>query len=206
MMTRMKDLRQDDTVSKNQDGFTLVELLVSIALLAVLSTLLLSAIRPTVSALLDGTKEIDRNTELVGAQDMVSKYLKSAVNLSHHPHFQSNASGLLGTKDRVEFFAHLPEFVGGDITKFELSFRQEHVGQLVLSTLIPRREETESFVLLENVDAMEISYFGSPDNTGDEARWYTEWEESDYLPRLIRVDLECDVCASAILQVAMVSN
>ncbi len=173
-----------------QDGFTLVELLISLALLAVLSAFALNA--------LTFVKRIDRaEQELTdnSASESSFRYLRQAIGDTRVV-FQAGSDGssfikFAGGSDRLSLVT-----VSSDATEtgglYELSFVVDEKRQLVSQRQIYRPNEDSGDVsvvpLISDVSNVSFRYFGNP-SLGGTGAWLELWERPDALPFLIEVSI-----------------
>jgi general secretion pathway protein J len=184
-----------------EHGFTLLELLAAITLLGLLMAALFGGLRlgtrvwQTADARLEGSMR----TQVV--QDFIRQRLAETLPLEMGPLELADAAVaepvFVGTVEAVRFASLLPEHLGAGVYLMELALAEagdaDATGDLVLRWRPfepddPTAEEVEpeGRVLLENIEALELSYFGS----GDSAQppdWWQAWEGQPELPRLIRL-------------------
>ncbi len=167
-------------------GFTLLELLVALTLLAMLSLVLFGGFR-------FGTRAWDRSesataggNEIRRAQDAIASTLSRAYPEMQtadpaHPHIffggEANAVTFLGP-DRAQ---------DGAMSIYTLARQGEALTMTTTPELArdPRRQ-TVNRKLLDHVAAFDLAYFGVG-KVGDPPRWFTRWHDPARLPRLVRI-------------------
>jgi general secretion pathway protein J len=174
-------------VNENEDGFTLLEMLVSMTLLALLSVALLSAIRSgtqiwRVSEEVAAGSNRIRNAQSLIASEIAAAYPETvATAADNHVDFDGKADGLsFLTADR-----NLP----GALTRVTLSVDDES-GNLLLSRTLelsnPTDRDAASQVLLHGVKSLDISYLGQGSDKAA-ADWEDTWQNRPTPPQLIRI-------------------
>lgn len=159
-------------------GFTLLELMVALLLLAVMTPLLLGGLRL-------GTRTADAVEERTrAAQDLhlAGGFLARQIE-------QAQAAGFAGGPHALRFVAPLPAHLGaGGMYAFAVGLAPGAQGRdLVLSYELYQDERWERFgavtaqraVLARGLSAASFEYYG--------AGWASHWERSDELPRLVRL-------------------
>jgi general secretion pathway protein J len=186
-----------------EHGFTLLELLVAITLLGLLMTALFGGLRlgARVWETADARLDASMTTEVV--QDFIRQRLTEMLPLETMPLDLAEAAAsepvFVGTAEAVRFASALPENLGAGIHVMELALaaggHADGTGNLVLRwrPLEPDERSAEEVqpeerVLIENVEALELSYFG-PIDPAQPADWWQAWEGRAELPRLIRLRL-----------------
>jgi prepilin-type N-terminal cleavage/methylation domain-containing protein len=183
--------------SHGEDGFTLVELLVSLALLVIMLTLISGAMRFGGRAW-EVSAQVDRGQTVATFRTLLGQRLSESL-----PLVSSDEKGLLrlafhGASDELNFLSPLPSRDGMAAGLFSVTLR-----------LVPMRDGGRSLsldfrpvesanaatvldghrpVLVAGVAGLAISYYGAPKNIGA-PRWLDEWQEQDALPRLVAVDV-----------------
>jgi general secretion pathway protein J len=172
-------------------GFTLLELLIAVTLLAALTALLFGGVRAGV----DGAARLDRRLEAVDdlriAQTVLRRLLTAAQPLAQVPGGRLIAFD--GRGDGIDFIAALPPALGGGLAQLRL--RLDKTGRLELLRA-PLGKDGAGFdfatadtsLLLDKAKEITLDYFG-PDSTGKPA-WFKSWREVDALPTLVRLRVD----------------
>lgn len=179
---------------RREAGFTLLELLVALTLLALIVALLFGGMRFGTRAWEAANERIDRSSEL----QVVQSFIRSQLGQAHPVALSGDRSKIAfqGTPEGVTFAAPMPAHLslGGF---YLLSFHAEDGAKgrrLVLSWRLfdPKDEELasgepeETTVLIDRISEVEFSYFGSSDPE-DEPEWRDRWEGEESLPSLVRL-------------------
>ncbi len=184
---------------RRQAGFTLVELLVAMTLLAFLSITLFGGLRfgaRSWEAVVDSSAERDH---IASTQTFLRDRLGQLTLPGPARSRQSGGDGRLdGGPERVEFTAPwLSALSLGGLYRFTLWHEEAGDGRLMLSWQ-PAEADPDALeelgdlagerILLDGVAEFSLSYYGAPDEDA-ESEWLDRWESPGAPPRLVRVDL-----------------
>jgi general secretion pathway protein J len=167
-------------------GFTLLELLIAMTLLALLSLVLFGAFR-------FGTRSWDRaetstanGNEIRRAQDAIAATLSRA-----YPEMQTadpaNPHIFFGGEAGAVTFLGPDRNSPGMLDVVTLGRQGDEIALTMTPELArdPRRQ-TVRRRLLDHVSAFELSYFGA-DKPDDPPSWRTRWHNAARLPQLVRI-------------------
>jgi general secretion pathway protein J len=174
-------------------GFTLVEVLVALVVLALTGTLVLDGLRLGARSARAAEERARRAHDFAVAASFVKRGIERARRFS-------------GERDSVRFVAPLPAHLGegglysftvvlerdGDASQLLLTFdlreKKEHGHDDPENPLRHARSGRQSIALLRGIGAAEFAYLGVA-APGAQAQWQPRWEEEAGLPRLVRVRL-----------------
>ncbi len=177
----------------NQDGFTLLELMIGLVLMGLLLLLLFGAFRLGSR----GWDAVEADLAESTTQSVLSGVLRNAIEQAAPVHFKTQ-DGLIpafvGESGAVHYVGRLPgrERVPGlhmlALTRVEdrlelrwLPFGGQAEDFSALSDVEPR-------VLLDGVTAFELAYL-QPGSEGAAASWLGEWSSLEAFPAMVRVSL-----------------
>jgi general secretion pathway protein J len=182
--------------ARTSAGFTLVELLVGLSLLALISVLLFGGFRFGLRAWEVGTARIDSGNEIELAQNLLRRQLAEAQPVRVGVEIESAPVLLRGSTSALIFVSPLPAHRGiGGAHLFALGIGDGASGKkLTLRWRLFRAgdpgdaafDPKDASTLLTGIETIELSYFGRP-ATGGPRRWNDRWEEQPDLPELIRL-------------------
>lgn len=186
-----------------QSGFTLVELLVAMALLGMISVLLFGGIRFGARSWEAGHERLEQINEIEVAQAVLRRLLGKAREVTLFDANRSrDAVPFFGRRDEVFFAAPLPAHRGiGGAYGFALQVSRQAGGeQLTLAWRLQRPETppsaSEDFedqtVLMSDVRDVTFAYYGAAEE-GRTPDWMDTWDGTNGLPQLVRVSVEFDL-------------
>lgn len=184
--------------SRYAHGFTLLETLAAMALLALLLVGVYSGIRTASHSVRSGTAAVERLDAVRSAQQFLRNELAQAMTqqLGRNPD-NDEAIFFRGEPDTMSFVAPLPGYLGKlgpQVQTLELVDNGKGGQRLqVRFALLPPSGEPlkpgPPQVLLEDVRDAAFHYRGV-DERGRAGPWRNDWRQGDRLPQLVRIDLK----------------
>jgi general secretion pathway protein J len=173
-------------------GFTLLELLVAIVLMALLTTILLAAFRFEARQLDRQATRLSQSAEVPVAYSFLKAHLADA-----RPLLPVNSRGTSiafdGSSTGISFLGTAPESAPqGGLYLFTINVVAAHLraSWQRFEGLLPAADEgAGEAVLLDRVRRARVSYFGSSE-PGANPQWHGEWRDLPYLPALVRLELD----------------
>lgn len=180
------------TKRKRQSGFTLLELVVAMALMGLVLVMLYSGLRMG----LNSTDGGERRAEVAQRQRSVEEFLRrqlvQSMTVYRINDRQEKAVAFFGRSNDIEFVAPMLTQLGqGGLYWLRISVAN---GQLIVRfrPYLPKDSggaERES-VLLNGVSALEWAYFGAErDHDAEPPRWRSDWSSIERRPSLVRLNL-----------------
>jgi general secretion pathway protein J len=178
-------------------GFTLLELLVAVSLLALLSVLLFGGLRIGLRSANAVDRRVDHTAQIAQAYDFMQNVLADARPLPIAADTLQSPIDFSGEPDRLSFVAVPPDDVGlggfqlfrvaldgrGDDRRLVVSWQQiKRAGAATEPAML------QPSVLLDGVSSVDFAYFGMADPNRP-PEWLNHWTDRLALPQLVRVRL-----------------
>jgi general secretion pathway protein J len=184
----------DDTLLPDQTGFTLLEMLVAVTLLAIFAVALAGALRFGIRA----EDHVSGTVFTEGRFARAESFLRERIGHAEPIWIPSTGRGHVafrGDQTSMEFWAPTPQSLGGiGFIQYKLTTGQSTRALRLLSQVVQqatdgRAEPLASTVLLDDVSELHFSYFGRMDK-GEGSTWQQAWIDRTTLPQLIAVQAQ----------------
>jgi general secretion pathway protein J len=181
---------------KRACGFTLIEVLVAVLLLALLLAGAWGGIHTATHAIASGDAAIERVNRLRVTQEFLRRQLSHTMPLSFGQDKKSGMGYIFqGEKDFMRFIAPMPGYLskgGPYVQTLELSR-----GELVFTDLMLNGFDLDKLdagdlkpvLLLDGIADGHFEYRGL-DDQGELDKWTDTWDDPSKLPVMVRIDLE----------------
>ena len=182
-------------------GFTLLELVVALTLLAVMASVLYGALGFAGRSWEGG----ETKAEATAGMRLSHGFLRTQLESQHPLRMRKVVEFPLlfgGTRDELRFAAPLPARIsGGGIWYYRVAVVSENDrGRLVLERVlpdvdaaaVPEFDKAERSILADGIKELRIGYFGYDAGAARNASmptWRERWDDRNRLPLLIRVDV-----------------
>lgn len=181
------------TAWRRNAGFTLIEVLIGTTVLAIVMTLLTSALFTMTRSARAGEARMEEIDSDRLAYAFLRRLLRNAVPLTERDIREEHAL-FEGRADRLRFVGHLPIAEGGGLQFIEIATANgaldlRYRGAWPEAPFTDSDGEWASRPLLPDVRRSRWRYFGARDDDSP-ARWSDEWRKHDRLPELVRIELE----------------
>jgi general secretion pathway protein J len=185
---------------KHARGFTLLELVVALTLLAVMASILYGALGYAGRSWEGG----EAKTEATAGMRLSHGFLRAQLESQHPMRMRKMPDHPLlfnGTRDELRFAAALPARVsGGGIWYYRLRVAGENdQSRLVLerslpdvdAAALPEFDKSERSILAEDVKELRVGYFGYDTAAARTTTptWRERWDDPHRLPVMIRIDV-----------------
>jgi general secretion pathway protein J len=173
-------------MKRGDDGFTLLELMIAMALLGLLAMSLAGGMRFGLQAWNRLDRGIDRGEPIALAQNLLRREIEQAVAWPA----EATALAFTGGQGRLQFLAALPDRAGAPgVNAITIALEPDASGtRLVLSWVAPQPGLGGRKVLLEGIASGGFAYYGSIDPAAA-PDWQQSWDKAAALPRLIALRL-----------------
>lgn len=187
-------------MTRHARGFTLVEVLMAIMLLALLSAGAWAAIRTATRAVERGEALVDRTNKVRVSQELLRRQISQALPIvveTDGPTGQP--THFIGERDRMRWVSAMPGYLGrGGPYVQEIALERGDNGYALRfrHALANGWDSREGFpetpgpvTLIERIDDVRIEYRGL-DDQGKLGEWEDEWTDPGPMPLLVRVRVE----------------
>lgn len=183
-----------------QAGFTLIEVLLAIALVAIIMAMAYGGFRASVRASYSGEALIEETNRLRVVQQFVRRQLMQARSLVIEQAEGEDPVRFQGDRDHVRFVAPMPGYLsyGGDyVQQFSLERGDEGLELVYYYAMLNGYEPgdleyvSDGIVLIDGLAAGEFIFLDQDPELG-EVFWTDFWEETVRLPLAVGVLLDID--------------
>jgi general secretion pathway protein J len=182
-----------ESIADDEAGFTLVELLVALALFSLLVTLLIDNVGFGLRVWRHGGAHAEHLQKDMIAQDLVRRMIGNIYPMLVGNGDTQPKIDFEGTSDAISFLGNAPMVVsGGGRYRFKLFIeRTPDRADMIISATPELANPQAPFsatrtLLLSDIGMAEFSYFGEGVKERRE-RWQDSWSERSDLPRLVRI-------------------
>ncbi len=175
---------------RNNLGFTLLELMISIAIVGIMVSILVAVLRLGFRSIEAGEKKIESLERVRASVNLIDAQIQSEIPLTHEENGE-NKYYFIGQPALLEFSTN-HSIWGGETGYVVVSYRvvEESQGKRTLwaSENGVGQENKKEIKLLDLFDEMYFEYFYQ-DPIKEEGKWVDEWTEAAFLPNKIRLHL-----------------
>ncbi|MFC5580670.1 prepilin-type N-terminal cleavage/methylation domain-containing protein [Rhodanobacter terrae] len=182
---------------KRTAGFTLLEVLAALVLLALLLVGVYSGIRTATHSVRSGTAAIERLDQIRSAQQFLRRELAQSLTQPIGHTDQGEPVYFVGTAHEMRYVAPLPGYLGKlgpQLQRLQLVDDGHDGLRLELSLVLlppdgkPPQPLSEPQVLLDHIRDGSFNYRGI-DGQGHAVPWTPAWADGRLLPQLVRISL-----------------
>lgn len=177
-----------------QGGFTLVELLLALGIVAFIMTMVYAGLQTALRAADSGEAQIDRTSKIRVTHEFLRHQLSRVLPLSYQQDTARNIAMVFeGSRNKLRYVGPMPGYLGRGgpyVQELELAGGQLLFRHWLLNGFDPdkidRREKP--LLLLEGIASGEFA-FRTVERDGKVGRWNSKWEETHATPVMIRLKL-----------------
>ena len=175
---------------KNDSGFTLVDILISLTLFSVILVLVFSALYTSNKSWIASVRQIEANEEQRIVLTFIKRHLSQMTPILRLDGKENNLV-FKGEENSIHFVSSLPAHRGGgglylltlQLDK-DLILRYQIVTTDIDFETEPYSEKVKSQILISDIEDIKFSYFGS-EKRNDVPGWHGQWKDKKRLPDLI---------------------
>jgi general secretion pathway protein J len=176
--------------SRRRSGFTLLELMISLAIIGILIFLLMGILRLGSRAVAAGEKKINTLERARASLNLINAQIQSETPLTHTIEGQQQ-NYFTGTRDHLEFASNYSIWDGEKgyvIVSYQVETDSQGKQTLSATENKVGVDNKRTLTLLESFDNLFFEYFFK-DPTAEEGQWVEEWSESSAIPEKIKLHL-----------------
>lgn len=176
---------------RREDGFTLLEVLVAVALIALMAVPATETLRKGIDSWQKSHARVDESEYRLLTRRRLADWMRTA-----YPADPLRRGGVLeypfeGSEDSVEFIGAInPNEWSDELYKVLLSVKEGVLVATIRSDYRPDAPVMVETPLIEGVTAASFSYLNS--DIGQPANWVSEWQGQLSPPRAVRLSLDLD--------------
>ncbi len=188
-----------------QSGFTLVEMLLAITLMAMIMALAYQGLAAGTRAVDRGEAAVDRTNRLRVVQQFLRNQISRTLPLALPVEYDDEEGALVifdGDDARLDFVAPMPGYLDrGGPQHQVLALRRGETGLELLFAhqMLNSREDRDPLddpdrpptVLLDGIASGHFEYL-SVDDEGEPTEWLDDWEDPSITPLMVRIELEME--------------
>jgi general secretion pathway protein J len=187
-------------MSTRARGFTLLELVVALTLLALMSAVLFGSLGFAGRSWEGG----EAKAEATAAMRLSEGFLRAQLEAMHPLRMRKIAEFPLlfgGTRDELRYAAPLPaRITGGGVWYYRLAVKSEgERSRLVLERMVPdvdaaalpEFDGTDRSILAEDIAELKVAYFGRDQGAAQAVSptWRDSWDDPHRLPLMLRIEV-----------------
>jgi prepilin-type N-terminal cleavage/methylation domain-containing protein len=181
---------------RRESGFTLVELLISLFLLALLSASLFAALRFGSMTLNRVTIRQNNIGVLSSTEQVLNRWLESAYPKYIPPALEGMTGHVdfEGESNSMSFLTQAPQAIAaGGMARMALVAQNDGPSKALVLSARPElawtdESDTTSETLVSGISSAVFAYWGTDDPAG-QAYWHPRWNDRPTLPSLIRISV-----------------
>lgn len=183
-----------------QSGFTLIELIAAITLLAVLTTILMGTVRGAERSTSAANDAVERTEQYARTQAFLREHMSGVLPMRWRREV-SQPLKFIGNASNVTYFAPVTSQIAeGGVMWWQLAVAKSQLkSQLVLrrrpsdpeEKAVPDLSSSEQpIVLADNIESLSMTYFDAGDDpltNPDAGFWRDSWDENARMPSIIAI-------------------
>lgn len=191
--------RKSPAPKSRHKGFTLIEVLIAMALLGIMVVLLFSSLKICADSWEKGESKITDVNEVAVVYNFFQRHLSATLPLWSDLSEEEKTFSFQGKLQSLQFISTFPASAGrSGLQLFSLYLQKEDNEQVVKVNLTPffpvaegEERRQEEVTLIRRVSDFTLAYFGPVDEIS-EGVWTKEWLDKDVLPRLVKINIKLD--------------
>ena len=180
-------------------GFTLIEVLISMSLLSMMMVLLFGSLKICADSWEKGENKISDVNEFNVVYNFFHQHLSLAQPVWNDFSSEEKSFSFQGKIHALQFVSAMPASAGrSGLQLFSIDLQSDNNDKFIKVTLMPffplaegAAWHKEEELLISHVNDFTLAYFGSDDGISL-ASWHDEWLAIKTLPRLLKINITLD--------------
>jgi general secretion pathway protein J len=185
--------RTPNSFLQKDSGFTLLELMISIAIVGIMVFILMAVLRLGFRSVEAGEKKIESLERVKASLNVIEAQIQSEIPLKFDDDGEKKFY-FKGQPTSLEFSTNYSIWEGEKgyvVVTYQVVEGDQGKRTLLASENMVGRENRKEIKLLESFNEMNFEYYFQ-DPTEEEGKWIEEWTETAFLPKKIRLHLVKD--------------
>jgi general secretion pathway protein J len=183
-------IRRGLSIKKQESGFTLLELMIALAIIGILIFLLMGVLRLGSRAVASGEKKIETLERARTSLNIINAQIQSQNPLTREVEGDQK-NYFSGNRDSLQFATNYSIW-GGESGYVIVAYQVEldSRGKQALSVTENKigLESKRTLTILDSFDKLYFEYFYKAP-TDEEGKWIDQWTESSFIPEKIKLHL-----------------
>jgi general secretion pathway protein J len=171
-------------------GFTLLELMISIAIIGIMLIILMGVLRLGFRSVETGGKKIDAVERVRVSMNMIESQIRSALPLTHDVNGETKVY-FMGDRSSLELATNYSIWEGESgysLVSYRVAEGEQGKRSLLASESRVGQENKKEITLLNQFDDLVFEYYYK-DPTEEEGKWINQWTEEKLVPEKIRLQV-----------------
>lgn len=178
--------------SGTQGGFTLIEVLVALALMAMIATILVTLMQIGGHTWQRVTRATSQRDDIAQTQDFLRQRLSTLNPYTGRSGSAKPPAFLVADGGSLEFTGDAPDALAIGMMRYRLSVDRSSADLEIqshsdLDSQIPNSTQWATERLLKHVESLTVQFWKSAD--GLPGRWVDRWDDLTHVPSLIRIEV-----------------
>ena len=201
-------MRYLEAHTHDQEGFTLIEVLIATTLLGIMMLILTGSLRIGADSWEAGEEKLTKASRMFIVESFLRRHIGTLVPVSSFNSSGEMEPSFRGTETRLSYVAPLPDQLeGGGLFRFDVYLADKDGKKALRVSIVPHQssnndkqktepEPIDNIAIVEDVVNVKFAYFGTTADDDDQSafgvpkgKWMNQWHEYQ-LPKLIRIDIE----------------
>lgn len=190
---------------KKDSGFTLLELMISMAIMGIILVILMAVLRLGFRSVEAGEKKIESLERIRASLNLIDAQIQSALPLFYEDQGEKKIF-FKGEAGLLEFSTNYSLWEGGKgyvVASYQVVSGDQEKKSLTVSENRVGMESIKEIKLLDQLDEIYFTYFFK-DPMEEKGKWIEEWKENTLIPE--RIQLHLKIRGKAVVLIFPIKN